>query len=85
MLTAPRPAPTVDEILAPACKALFCGTPSELALAIQAHPRLRGSYPRAAAVGMWNARRSGDVAAATKAAAFAVEIAKGHLPGLVTA
>lgn len=75
----------LNEILAPACRALYGGTPDLLATAIELSARLRGSYQRAAAKGMWSARRSGDVAKVRAAAAFALEIANGNLPGLVQA
>ncbi len=63
---------TVDSILAPACKALFGGTPAELGIALHSSARLRSAYTRRPAMEMAAARRTGDLAAARAAAAFAL-------------
>lgn len=76
---APTDLTTLNEILAPACKALFGGTPDLLATAIELNPRLRGSYQRAAAQGMYRARRTGDAAKVQEAAETALRIARGEL------
>ena len=62
----------IDSILAPACKALFGGTPAELGLALCASSRLKSAYTRRPAQAMANARRAGDIDAARAAAAFAL-------------
>ena len=59
----------IDTILAPACKALFGGSPAELGIALHASSRLRSSYPRSFAQAMWRARRDGDADQARIAAA----------------
>jgi len=62
----------IDTILAPACKALFGGTPAELGIALHSSARLRSAYTRRPAMEMAAARRAGDLDAARKAAAFAI-------------
>ena len=62
----------IDTILAPACTALFGGTPSQLGVALHASSRLRSAYTRRPAMEMAAARRTGDIDAARKAAAFAL-------------
>jgi hypothetical protein len=66
----------IDTILAPACKALFGGTPSQLGVALHASSRLRSAYTRRPAMDMAAARRAGDIDAARKAAAFALNAAE---------
>jgi hypothetical protein len=61
--------PSIDDLLAPACKALYSGPPSELGLALRLHPRLRSSYTRPLGEAMFAARRAGDAVAAERAAA----------------
>lgn len=62
----------LDIILAPACRALFGGTPAELGIALHSSARLRSAYTRRPAMEMAAARRAGDIDAARKAAAFAL-------------
>ena len=62
----------LDTILAPACKALFGGTPAELGIALHTSSRLRSAYTRRPAQEMAAARRAGDIDAALTAAAFAL-------------
>lgn len=62
-------APSIDTILAPACKALFGGLPSELSIALRQSSRLRSSFARTFALSMFDARRDGDVAKAERVAA----------------
>jgi hypothetical protein len=62
----------LDSILAPACKALFGGSPAELGVALHSSARLRSAYTRRPAMDMAAARRAGDIDAARKAAAFAL-------------
>lgn len=62
----------IDTILAPACRALYGGTPAELGIALHASSRLRSAYTRRPAMEMAAARRAGDIDAARKAAAFAL-------------
>ena len=62
----------IDTILAPACRALFGGTPAELGIALHSSARLRSAYTRRPAMEMAAARRAGDIDAARKAAAFAL-------------
>ncbi len=62
----------LDSILAPACKALFGGTPAELGIALHSSARLRSAYTRRPAMEMAAARRAGDIDAARRAAAFAL-------------
>jgi len=62
----------LDTILAPACKALFGGTPAELGIALHASSRLRSAYTRRPAQQMFDARRANDLDAARAAAAFAL-------------
>lgn len=59
----------IDAVLAPACKALYAGPPSELGIALSCLPRLRSSYTRPLAQAMFAARRAGDLDAARRAAA----------------
>ena len=61
----------IDTILAPACKALFGGSPAELGVALHSSARLRSAYTRRPAMDMAAARRAGDIDAARLAAAFA--------------
>ncbi len=62
----------IDTILAPACRALFGGTPAELGVALHSSARLRSAYTRRPAMEMAAARRANDVDAARKAAQFAL-------------
>ena len=62
----------IDSILAPACKALFGGSPAELGIALHSSARLRSAYTRRPAMEMAAARRAGDIDAARKAAQFAI-------------
>ena len=62
----------IDTILAPACRALFGGTPAELGIALHSSARLRSAYTRRPAMEMAAARRANDVDAARIAAAFAL-------------
>ena len=62
----------IDTILAPACKALFGGSPAELGVALHSSARLRSTYTRRPAMEMAAARRANDVDAARKAAQFAL-------------
>lgn len=62
----------IDSILAPACKALFGGSPAELGIALHSSARLRSTYTRRPAMEMAAARRAGDIDAARKAAQFAL-------------
>ncbi len=62
----------IDSILAPACRALFGGTPAELGIALHSSARLRSTYTRRPAMEMAAARRANDVDAARIAAAFAI-------------
>jgi len=62
----------IDSILAPACKALFGGSPAELGIALHSSARLRSAYTRRPAMEMAAARRANDVDAARKAAQFAL-------------
>ena len=62
----------LDTILAPACRALFGGTPAELGIALRSSARLRSAYTRRPAMEMAAARRANDVDAARKAAQFAL-------------
>ena len=62
----------IDSILAPACRALFGGTPAELGIALHSSARLRSAYTRRPAMEMAAARRTGDIDAARKAAQFAI-------------
>jgi hypothetical protein len=62
----------LDTILAPACRALFGGTPAELGIALHSSARLRSAYTRRPAMEMAAARRAGDIDAARLAAAFAL-------------
>ena len=62
----------IDSILAPACKALFGGSPAELGIALHSSARLRSAYTRRPALEMAAARRAGDIDAARLAAAFAL-------------
>ena len=62
----------LDIILAPACRALFGGTPAELGIALHSSARLRSAYARRPAMEMAAARRAGDIDAARAAAAFAL-------------
>ncbi len=62
----------IDSILAPACRALFGGTPAELGIALHSSARLRSTYTRRPAMEMAAARRAGDLDAARKAAQFAL-------------
>ena len=62
----------IDTILAPACRALYGGTPAELGIALHASSRLRSAYTRRPAQQMFDARRAGDIDAARAAAAFAL-------------
>ncbi len=62
----------IDTILAPACKALFGGSPAELGIALHSSARLRSTYTRRPAMEMAAARRANDVDAARKAAQFAL-------------
>jgi hypothetical protein len=62
----------IDTILAPACKALFGGTPAELGIALHSSARLRSAYTRRPAMEMAAARRANDADAARKAAQFAL-------------
>lgn len=62
----------IDSILAPACRALFGGTPAELGIALHSSARLRSTYTRRPAMEMAAARRAGDLDAARTAAAFAL-------------
>ena len=62
----------IDTILAPACRALYGGTPAELGIALHSSARLRSTYTRRPALEMAAARRAGDLDAARKAAAFAL-------------
>jgi hypothetical protein len=62
----------LDSILAPACRALFGGTPAELGIALHSSARLRSTYTRRPAMEMAAARRANDVDAARIAAAFAI-------------
>jgi hypothetical protein len=62
----------IDSILAPACRALYGGTPAELGIALHASSRLRSAYTRRPAQAMFDARRAGDIDAARTAAAFAL-------------
>ena len=49
----------IDTILAPACKALFGGSPAELGIALHSSARLRSAYTRRPAMEMAAARRAG--------------------------
>ena len=60
------------ERFAPACRALFGGTPAELGIALHSSARLRSTYTRRPALEMTAARRAGDLDAARTAAAFAL-------------
>ena len=62
----------LDTILAPACKALYGGSPAELGVALHSSARLRSAYTRRPAMEMAAARRAGDIDAARAAAAFAL-------------
>jgi len=62
----------IDTILAPACRALFGGSPAELGVALHSSARLRSAYTRRPAMEMAAARRANDVDAARKAAQFAL-------------
>ena len=62
----------LDTILAPACRALFGGSPAELGIALHSSARLRSAYTRRPAMEMAAARRAGDIDAARLAAAFAL-------------
>ena len=62
----------IDTILAPACRALFGGTPAELGIALHASSRLRSAYTRRPAQALFDARRANDLDAARAAAAFAL-------------
>jgi len=62
----------LDTILAPACKALFGGSPAELGIALHSSARLRSAYTRRPAMEMAAARRANDIDAARKAAQFAL-------------
>lgn len=67
----------LDDVLAPACKALFAGKPSELGLALSLSPRLRSGFTRPLAQAMFAARRAGDAVAAQRAAAATLRALEG--------
>lgn len=72
-----QPTADLDSILAPACKALFHGPPSELGLALSCLPRLRSGFTRPLAQAMFSARRAGDAVAAQRAAAATLRALEG--------
>jgi hypothetical protein len=75
--TAAAPPVALDDVLAPACRALFAGKPSELGLALSLSPRLRSGFTRPLAQAMFAARRAGDAVAAQRAAAATLRALEG--------
>lgn len=71
------PVAALDDVLAPACRALFSGKPSELGVALSLSSRLRSGFTRPLAQAMFSARRAGDLDAAHRAAAATLRAIEG--------